>query len=512
MAITEDSSRLATDDTLQIEASTVFAASPVSLLDDDTVASPSGSGAKRSRRRFGPRTALVCSDVAVTVLCEILALSLVHKPASEVSSSGTWANVALAAALPLVVLLSFSLRGADQRWPSQLLKSSFSELSDTIYALSLTGCVVLGLNHFVRPILGSRLIYFEPVTIVTALLFAAAAIPSGRALTRLALRAAGCEQCRVLILGSGTMVTQLLKYLSWDPRITVVGCVDDDPRPGTVVLGPTSQLPAIVDALSVDEVIVGFSRTHPEEAIHKLQSLNSSVAISIVPRYFELLSWRSAMKDVAGLPLISVAPPNLSLAARVTKRTFDVVAASVMLVLGLPVLTAAAIAIKVTSTGPVLFRQQRVGQDGKTFQILKLRTMETGAHAQHRRLSEAHSANGELFKMRNDPRVTRVGQLLRRLSIDELPQLVNVLQGEMSLVGPRPFIPEESRYMVGASARRFEVRPGITGLWQVSGRSQLSERELRRLDYLYVASWSFWWDLRILCQTPAQVVKGRGAL
>jgi exopolysaccharide biosynthesis polyprenyl glycosylphosphotransferase len=347
---------------------------------------------------------------------------------------------------------------------------------------------------------------------VTALLLAGVAIPSGRALTRLALRSAGFEQCRVIILGSGTMVTQLLKYLSWDPRITVVGCVDDDPRPGTVVLGPTAQLPTIVDALSVDEVIVGFSRTHPEEAIHKLQALNNRVAISIVPRYFELLSWRSAMKDVAGLPLISIAPPSLSLAARITKRTFDVVAASVLLVLGLPMLTAAAIAIKVTSIGPILFRQERVGRDGETFQILKLRTMDTGAHAHHRRMAEAYSLSGELFKMRNDPRVTRVGRLLRRLSIDELPQLVNVLHGEMSLVGPRPFIPEESRYMVGASARRFEVRPGITGLWQVSGRSQLSERELRRLDYLYVASWSLWWDLRILCQTPAQVLKGRGAL
>ncbi len=512
MAITEDSSRLATGKTLQIEASTALADLPDSGLDLNEVPGSGRSAATRRRRRVGPRTALICSDVAVTLLCEVVALSLVHKSPSDLSGAGGWANVALAAGIPLVVLLAFSLRGADQRWPSQLLRSSFSELSDTIYALSLTGCIVLGFNHFVRPILGSRLIYFEPATIVTALLLAGVAIPSGRALTRLALRSAGFEQCRVIILGSGTMVTQLLKYLSWDPRITVVGCVDDDPRPGTVVLGPTAQLPTIVDALSVDEVIVGFSRTHPEEAIHKLQALNNRVAISIVPRYFELLSWRSAMKDVAGLPLISVAPPSLSLAARITKRTFDVVAASVLLVLGLPMLTAAAIAIKVTSIGPVLFRQERVGRDGETFQILKLRTMDTGAHTHHRRMAEAYSLSGELFKMQNDPRVTRVGRLLRRLSIDELPQLVNVLHGEMSLVGPRPFIPEESRYMVGASARRFEVRPGITGLWQVSGRSQLSERELRRLDYLYVASWSLWWDLRILCQTPAQVLKGRGAL
>ncbi len=476
------------------------------------VAAPKARVVDRRRRRIGPRIVLMCSDLLVVGLCEVVALALIHKAPSEITSPNTWDNVVLGIPLPIVAVLAFSLNGLYKKWPQQLLTSSFTELRDTIYALALAGCVVLAINHFVTPMFGDQNVTFVPDTIVAALLLAAVAVPVGRALVRLWLRAIGFEHCRVLIVGSGMMVRHLLRYLSWDPRITIVGCVDDDPAPGTAVLGRIDQLPAIVEELSVDEVLVSFSRTHPQDAIRRLQSLRSDVAISIVPRYFELLSWRSTVKEIAGLALIDVAPASLSLGARVAKRTFDLVLASMSLVLVTPMLAVAAIAVKASSPGPVLFRQERVGRGGETFKILKLRTMEMGAHDKRAQMAEIHSIDGQLFKMENDPRVTRVGRWLRRLSIDEFPQLVNVLKGEMSLVGPRPFIPEESRHLVGASARRFEVRPGITGLWQVSGRSDLSADELRRLDYLYVASWSPLWDLRILWQTPLQVAKGRGAL
>ena len=159
----------------------------------------------------------------------------------------------------------------------------------------------------------------------------------------------------------------------------------------------------------------------------------------------------------------------------------------------------------------MLFRQERIGRDNKPFAMYKLRTMTHDAERIRSQLDNSNEVDGPLFKMQVDPRVTKVGRFLRRTSLDELPQLFNVLRGDMALVGPRPFIPSESRTIDGSAQRRFEVRPGMTGLWQVSGRSELTFDELQRLDYLYVASWSIWWDLRILWVTPARVFRGRGA-
>jgi exopolysaccharide biosynthesis polyprenyl glycosylphosphotransferase len=351
----------------------------------------------------------------------------------------------------------------------------------------------------------------EPVTIVVALLLAVAVIPTGRVMTRAALHAIKMEQCRVLVVGSGMMVQHLLRYLSWDPRITVVGCVDDDPAPGTTVLGSIEKLPQLVEDLDVHQVMVAFSRTHPADAILRLQSLNDHVAISIVPRYFELITWRSSVKEIAGLALIDVAPARLTVAARVAKRTFDLVLGSVLLLAALPGLAVVAISIKMTSPGPVLFRQERIGKDNRPFTIYKLRTMAHDAEQMRSQLEQANEMEGPLFKMRADPRATKVGRFLRRTSLDEAPQLFNVLRGDMSLVGPRPFVPAESSTIDGSAQRRFEVRPGMTGLWQVSGRSELTFEEMQRLDYLYVASWSIWWDFRILWMTPARVFRGHGA-
>jgi exopolysaccharide biosynthesis polyprenyl glycosylphosphotransferase len=241
-----------------------------------------------------------------------------------------------------------------------------------------------------------------------------------------------------------------------------------------------------------------------------MRPLQGKVAISIVPRYFELLSWRSQVDDLCGLPMIDVAPPALSVSARFVKRTVDVVVASVGLLFLSPVILVSAVAIKVSSPGPVLFRQLRAGRGGRPFTIFKLRTMHVNAEASRHELADANESDG-LFKIREDPRIHRFGRFLRRTSLDEVPQLFNVLRGDMALVGPRPFVLEESELIDGWAARRFEVRPGLTGLWQVSGRSNLNFDELRRLDYLYVASWSLKWDLRIIWHTPACVLQSRGA-
>lgn len=445
----------------------------------------------------------------VLVGCEAAALYLVHKDSASSTRAIMLANSWLSLPLLVLVVVSFAANGLYSKSPAQVLQNSFTELRDIVYALGVAGCLVLGVDHLFGSL--ERQATVEPVTIVVALLFAVPAIPIGRALSRWVLRSISVEQFRVVIVGSGMMARHLMRYLSWDPRITVVGCVDDDPAPGTAVLGPISELPELCDKFEIDQVMVSFSRTHPTEAIRRLQALNDQVAISIVPRYFELLTWRSTVKEIAGLALIDVAPARLNLGSRVAKRTFDLVIAVLALLVAAPLLAVSAAAIKLGSPGPVLFRQQRIGKGGKAFVMYKLRTMSVDAEQGRRDLASASEAKGELFKMQEDPRVTRVGRLLRRSSIDELPQLLNVLRGDMALVGPRPFISSESEMIDGSAVRRFEVRPGITGLWQVSGRSNLSFDELQRLDYLYVASWSLWWDLRILWNTPAQVLRGHGA-
>ncbi len=207
-----------------------------------------------------------------------------------------------------------------------------------------------------------------------------------------------------------------------------------------------------------------------------------------------------------------MAPAQSGRVARAGKRLFDVVVSSALLVLLSPLFAAVAVAIKATSPGPVMFRQERSGLHGRPFRIFKFRTMCVDAEQQRAALTERNQVDGPIFKMKDDPRVTRVGHWLRQTSLDELPQLLNVLRGEMSLVGPRPFPIEESERITGWATIRFSVPPGMTGLWQVSGRNALSYDDLRHLDYIYTASWSFLWDLRILMQTPLSVMHRRGVL
>lgn len=472
-------------------------------VDDGRVTSRAG--------RVGPRVALFVADFLLVSLCELAAFAVIHENPTGNPGTVVGTDLLLGAVLPMATALAFLANGLYKRWPHHLMVNSFSELRDVIYALAVAGCFVLGIEH----LLGDLDVpaSFAPLTIVTALFFSAVAVPIGRAAVRAGIRAAAVQHCRVLILGSGMMAGHLQRYLSWDHRITVVGCVDDDPVPGTAVLGNIDDLPRICAEHSVDQVIVSFSRTHPTDAIRRLQGLNPSIAVSIVPRYFELLTWRSSVKEIAGLTIIDVAPCSLSLGAQAAKRAFDVAVTGLLVVLLSPVLIGIALAVKLSSPGPVFFRQQRVGRNGEIFVMMKFRSMYIDAESRRNDpdLVGGNEVDGPLFKMREDPRVTSVGKWLRRTSLDELPQLFNVLGGDMSLVGPRPFVPAEAAELSGYAAKRFDVRPGMTGLWQISGRSHLSFDELKRLDYQYVASWSLLWDLKILWHTPARVMRGHGA-
>ena len=472
-----------------------------------------GTTTKRARRLsfLKPRLLIACGDVFIIGFSELLADRIVDAPRTLPSGSPVRADLAFGAILVTASVIAFWINGLYRGRSRQLMLNTFSEIRDVAFALAVAGCVVLGINHLSGYIAVRTT--FSSLTVVVTLAFAACLVPLERGAMRYLIRASALEHYKVLIVGSGRMAEHLKRYLSWDKQLTVVGCVDDEPKPGTAVLGPLSSLSEICRTHGVDQVIVSFSRTHPEDAIERLRALNPHVAVSVVPRYFELLSWRSSVNEIAGLAVIDVPSPALTKGSQFAKRMFDVVVSSLTIAAFAPLLIGIAIAVKVTSPGPVFFRQTRAGKDGKTFRLFKFRTMVVDAEARRHdaELGAGNIMDGPLFKLTFDPRVTKVGHFLRRYSLDEFPQLFNVLSGSMSLVGPRPFVLEEAAQIEGSAARRFDVKPGMTGLWQISGRNHLSYDELQRLDYLYVASWSILWDLKILWHTPSKVLRGHGA-
>jgi exopolysaccharide biosynthesis polyprenyl glycosylphosphotransferase len=230
-----------------------------------------------------------------------------------------------------------------------------------------------------------------------------------------------------------------------------------------------------------------------------------------VPRLFEVVSSRAGVDDIEGIPLLDVGHVELSRLNMAVKRTFDLVFGGIFFVLILPLLAALALLIKLDTPGPVLFRQQRMGRGGRTFDIFKFRSMGNGADSLRDELADQNEYSGPMFKMKSDPRVTRVGSVLRRWSLDELPQILNVLRGEMSLVGPRPLWTEEAKQCRGWTQKRLDITPGMTGLWQVLGRSDIPFDEMVKLDYLYVTAWSLGWDIKLLLQTIPAVLEKRGA-
>jgi exopolysaccharide biosynthesis polyprenyl glycosylphosphotransferase len=251
----------------------------------------------------------------------------------------------------------------------------------------------------------------------------------------------------------------------------------------------------------------------PEDQAEVLDLVRAAKAlglkVSVLPRMLEVVGSSVVFDDVEGVTLLGVRRFGLSRSAWVLKRATDLIGAAVGLVLLAPVFAAVAAAVKLDSRGPVFFRQQRVGRDGQTFSMVKFRTMVAGADRLQRHLADRNEADG-LFKIADDPRITRVGGVLRRTSLDELPQLLNVLRGEMSLVGPRPLVPEDDQRVEGWYRRRLHLTPGMTGRWQVLGSARIPLHEMVKLDYLYAANWSLWLDVKILLRTIGFVLRRRG--
>jgi len=361
----------------------------------------------------------------------------------------------------------------------------------------------------------------DPVPLTFATVAGIAVFGSvGRAVVRTNLHRSDDHKQRTLIIGSGLVAGQVVEKLEKNAQygLVPIGIVDDDlyatGSPDLPWLGRFEDLEEVIERHRAERVIIAFSRASHEELLRCIRACrDAGVAIDVVPRLFEFLDGVRALDQVGGLPLISIGTPGLNSVSITAKRTLDVVGSVALIAVLSPLMLAIAIAIKVESRGPVFFRQPRAGRNRTSFKLMKFRSMYVDAEERKADLAALNEANdGVMFKIREDPRVTRVGRMLRRYSLDELPQLFNVLVGEMSLVGPRPLIfPETEALEKSWHLRRLELRPGLTGPWQVYGRSQNPFQEMVRFDYQYVAGWSLARDVELLLATVPAVLSGRGA-
>jgi exopolysaccharide biosynthesis polyprenyl glycosylphosphotransferase len=323
-----------------------------------------------------------------------------------------------------------------------------------------------------------------------------------------------------VIVGAGEVgqkvARKLLKHREYG--INLVGFVDAAPKERgddlehLTILGSLEDMPALVRLLDVERVIVAFSNEGHDDMLDSIRKLNElNVQVDVVPRYFEVLSPSVGVHTVEGLPMLGLPPVRLSRSSQLLKRSLDVVGASIGLLLLAPLFAVVALLIKRDSPGPVFFRQVRMGSNDQCFRIFKFRTMVVGADQRKHEVAHLnkHLADDpRMFKINHDPRVTRVGRWLRDTSIDELPQLLNVVRGDMSLVGPRPLILEEHRFVDDWATRRTDLRPGITGLWQVLGRDDIGFSEMVKLDYLYVTTWTLASDVRLIFRTLPALFRG----
>jgi exopolysaccharide biosynthesis polyprenyl glycosylphosphotransferase len=473
------------------------------------------AAARVRRRGWLVQQTLALSDVLALVLAFVLTGFAAGGFAGWGGDLGTSQVVLAFAALPAWTLAAKQLglyRGDQERSDH----STVDEFVTTLLLLTL-GCWLYVAGVWVL----TRELALTPVVIFWGI--ALAAVVLGRMLARHLSRRRLSYVQNAVIVGAGNVGQLVARKIITHPEygINVVGFVDARPKerrpdlPRLKILGTPDQLPELAQALDLDRVIVAFSNEAHEETVQLLRSLRSSnLQIDIVPRLFELIGPNALIHAVEGIPLVGIPPARLSRPALIAKRALDLVLTTGALVVLAPLFAYIALRIKRDSPGPVFFRQSRLGSGMREFTSLKFRTMKVGTddalHQEYIRSTmsapRTPEANG-LFKLDRDAEVTKVGRWLRRTSLDELPQLINVLRGEMSLVGPRPCIPYEIEHFAPHHFERFQVPAGLTGLWQVTARAHSTFAEALDLDVAYVRSYSFGLDIRLLFRTPAQILR-----
>ena len=446
------------------------------------------------------RRMLAMADVLAAGLALVVAVGLIGHDRLELAGL---------AVLPIVVVLS-KIIGLYDRDELLLHKTTLDEAPKlfqlaTLYAL---------LTFLAEDLLVDGAVGKKQVLGLWAAFFVFGLI-SRRLARGLANRSAAIERC--ILVGDYASYLRFREKLRHGGRCHahLIGRVplegDSNGHGRREVLGHLDGLETLVAGHDISRVIIAPHDADTEgtlDLVRKVKSLG--VRVSILPRIFEVVGSSVEFDNVEGVTLLGVRRFGLTRSSRVLKRGLDLVGATAALLATGPLMAIIALAIRLDSPGPLFFRQVRVGRDGEVFEMLKFRTMVDGADAQKEALRVHNEAAEGLFKIAEDPRITRVGRFLRRTSLDELPQLINVLRGQMSLVGPRPLVVDEDRRVEGWHRRRLHLTPGMTGHWQILGSSRVPLNEMVKIDYLYVANWSLWTDVKILVRTVPYMFSQRG--
>jgi exopolysaccharide biosynthesis polyprenyl glycosylphosphotransferase len=415
-----------------------------------------------------------------------------------------------AAWLPFLTLITVLVFWQAGLYASRERRAGFGRIGSSLAIVSLlTLAFGLGTGH--------RFSTFGliPTTFVLTAILIGLFRASYEVVTRDVMRGLGVRR-RAILAGEGEHLVHLYRTLGerrGGIEYEFIGALAASPGEiGLPVLGSVERLRSILAEHDVDELIVTDSDFSERELLEMVDHAHrAGVKVRVAPKTTELLTQRAEFVPVQGTPLFELHPPAFVGTEWAVKRSFDVVVSLLALVAGLPLWLAIAAAIKLTSRGPVFYSDRRVGLNEAEFGMIKFRTMAMDAPERQAGLEAANEASGALFKIREDPRVTSVGRLLRRYSIDEMPNVLNVLRGEMSLVGPRPLPVRDYQLLQDWHRKRYLVLPGMTGLWQISGRSSLSFDDLVRLDFYYLENWSIWLDITILAKTLPAVLAQRGA-
>jgi exopolysaccharide biosynthesis polyprenyl glycosylphosphotransferase len=472
------------------------------------------------RRGWLVRRALLLADILGLTAAFFLAQTLFGPgPGVGVDHVSSTAEILLfVAAVPALIVLAkiYGLYDRDEE------RTDHSTVDDIVGVFHLVTVLVwvfyllASATHAVDPPLG-RVVAFWGLAVVM--------MTGARAGARASVRHSVAYLQNAIIVGAGDVGQLTARKLLAHPEygINLVGFVDDQPRERRddlghlTLLGSPDRLPELIRLLDVERVIVAFSNSSHEDTLSLIRSIKDyDVQIDIVPRLFEVVGTKVGIHTVEGIPLVGLPPLRLSHSSRLIKRTMDITISALGLLALAPLFAAVAFLIKLDSRGPVFFRQIRMGERDRTFRIYKFRTMTADAEQRkgdlvHLNMHAKPGGDSRMFKIPHDPRITRIGSLLRRTSLDELPQLINVLKGEMSLVGARPLILAEDQHVAEWARKRLDLRPGITGLWQVLGRSDIPFDEMTKLDYLYVTNWSLGEDIRLILRTLPALLRKRNA-
>jgi exopolysaccharide biosynthesis polyprenyl glycosylphosphotransferase len=404
--------------------------------------------------------------------------------------------------VPIVAVLVAKIQGLYDRDDMVISKSTLAEWRPIVQAASVTaiGAYLLWAQLTNAPSSDGMRLFV--VLVASELMLG---VP-GRTLARaLARRYAPAERC--LIVGRSASCATIAQGISTLKGVELVGSV-----PASELHRPLAELRALVKSRDVHRLVIVPESDSSDDAT--LQLVRGAkwigLRVSLFPTLLAAVGGCTVFDEVDGLTLLGVPRFGLSRSSRAVKRALDLIASSIAIAIASPALLLIAVLVRLDSPGPALFRQTRVGQNGEHFEMLKIRTMVVGADDMKAELMDHNEVQGGLFKMANDPRVTRLGAHLRSSHLDELPQLFNVLRGQMSLVGPRPLVPEEDELLAGGDRYRLHLTPGMTGPWQIKGPMSTPLAEMAKLDYLYISNWSLWQDIDILLKTAVRVVRRSG--